>query len=134
MKQFLSSNQIKFKEHALNSVRQKCMKGLEAPDGTGHEFAIRNLIKYSPYLKVVYVDCLRTQSVRNIYVSLMKEALNVRFSNLNYFRVSLDELLSVLIDRCKSGNDLNRGKDLLIVIDHIHVLSSSSLSICIDYF
>lgn len=120
----MTKGQLAMKDACLDAIRARTLKIIEAPHGVGLEHCVRNLIKYSPYIKTVHVDCMRKRSSRYVFVSLLRDAMNVRFSNLNYLSVDLHRLLMVVRERMDA--DL-RKENLLIVIDHIDVLRANQL-------
>ena len=121
---FLSNSQIALKDACFRAYQKKCRMIIETPHGAGLEFSLRSLVRNHPHIKLVHVDCLTSASIRTIFVRLLRDAMNVKFSNLNYFHISLENLMRIVSDRM--NRDL-RKEQVLIIVDHIDVLKIPQL-------
>lgn len=120
----MTVGQLAMKQACLRNLAKKNVSIVEARHGAGLNFAIQNLIKYSPHVKLIYADALQYRTARKIFVSLLKDGMNVRFSNLNYLSVELPGLVRVVRERM--NEDLKK-ENVLLIVDHIDVLNGSQL-------
>lgn len=124
-KTFLTQNQLSFITHMRDAARNRKIKIFEAPLGTAFQHATMEFIRTSPKIKVVYMNCEESSNSRTLFVKLLKDAMNVRFSNLNYFSVNLHNL--VLVVRERMMKDL-MNQSVLLVFDKVHFLKNNQLS------
>jgi hypothetical protein len=121
---FITKGQLEMQKAAFDIWQKNWIKFIETPHGNGLGHALADMQRTSTHIKIVHIDCLMNNSIRNLSVEILRHATNVKFSNLSHLSISIDRLLIVVKERLKE--DL-RNQKLLIVIDHLDVLNRQQL-------
>lgn len=108
---------------SLHARDNTSIVGIISPSGTGMKHAIAKILKRYPQERIILCDAKYSGDVREICVALIRVCSNVRFSNLNYRKTELFDLVRVLKDRMKKDV---KGKPL-IVMDNVWGLTNEHM-------
>lgn len=123
MKEFLTTNQHEVIRVAIHARDNASTVGIITPSGIGMKYAIAKILKDYPYEKIIYCDAQFSGDMNEICVALISVCSNVRFSNLNYRKSELFDLVRILKDRMKK--DI-KGKPL-IIMDNVWALTNEQM-------
>jgi hypothetical protein len=123
MKEFLTENQHVIIKGCLHARDKSVLVGLISPSGVGMKHALGTILKKYPYERIIYADVQYSGVVSEVCVSLIRVCSNVRFSNLNYKKAELFDLVRILKDRMKKDIKGNP----LIVLDNVWALSNEQM-------
>ncbi|MFO0507922.1 MAG: hypothetical protein ACK5YS_03535 [bacterium] len=123
MKEFLTKNQHEVIRVSIHARDNATTIGIISPSGIGMKYAITKILRDFPHEKIIYCDAQFSGDVNEICVALIRVCSNVRFSNLNYRKAELFDLVRILKDRMKKDV---KGKPL-IVMDNVWALSNEQM-------
>jgi len=123
MKEFYTANQLEIIRGCLHARDKSTQVGFISHAGVGMKHAIRKLLDDYPHEKIIYADVQYSGVVTEVCVALITVCSNVRFSNLNYKKAELFDLVRILKDRMKKDV---KGRPL-IVLDNVWALNNEQL-------
>lgn len=124
MKEFLTTNQLELIRVSIQARDNASTVGIITPSGIGMKYVFTKILNDFPHEKIIYCDAQFSGNINEICVALIRVCSNVRFSNLNYRKAELFDLVRILKDRMKKDV---KGKPL-IVMDNIWALTNEQMS------
>lgn len=91
----LTGNFTKLLTAFYQAIARKEIIGVISPGGVGFKYTLKHFVA-KHYLKVVYCNVRQSESIREVILELYKHLCNVKFSNIDYRKTTLFDLVRVL--------------------------------------
>ncbi len=117
---WISENQVKHEEAILKAVREYCTVAILDHPGTGFKFSLQRVCQLRGGIRSAIVQISMKSKHKEIGITMLKQILSIRFSNLKSTNISVFELIMVVGARVRQ--DL-KGKRVLLIFERVHYLN-----------